>query len=518
LHSKHVQPDERFANQLAALARPQDVEDERWLARVRPAGWKNPTPSGTYNLVVIGAGTAGLVTAAGAAGLGAKVALIERGLFGGDCLNHGCVPSKALLRCARVAMSARDVSRFGVRTSGPIDVDFQAVMARMRGLRAQIAENDAVQRFRALGIDVFLGEARFIAPDRVRVDGTDIRFARACIATGSQPRIPDIQGLESSGYVTNETIFSLDQLPRRMAIVGAGPIGCELGQAFAVFGSNVILIDHGTRILAHDEADAALVVQTALERAGVEMRFGRDLERVERRADAKHLTLKTQAGREELDVDAILVCVGRTPETAGLDLETAGVEADERGVRVDDHLRTTNRRIFAAGDVCLPEKFTHTADAAARIVIQNALFFGRKKQSALHIPWCTYTQPELAHTGLTPEQIAERGLSAVTETIPFTDVDRSILDGEDAGFLRVHADARSGRILGATIVGEHAGEMITHITAAMVAGWKLRDLSSVIHPYPTRSEAVRRAADASNRRRLTPGRKRFLEWFLARRR
>jgi pyruvate/2-oxoglutarate dehydrogenase complex dihydrolipoamide dehydrogenase (E3) component len=355
--------------------------------------------------------------------------------------------------------------------------------------------------------------------DRVRVGDVELHFARACIATGSRPRIPPIVGLADSGYLTNESLFDLTHLPRRFAVVGGGPIGCEMAQAFARFGSKVILVQSGERLLEHDDPDAAAVVQSALEADGVDVRCGRKLDSVKRRGDGKVLRLTSRLGPEEVVVDDLLLGVGRVPVVDGLGLDQAGVESDEkRGVLVDDHLCTSNSRIYAAGDVCLPEKFTHTADAAARIVIQNALFFGRKKHSRLCIPWCTYTEPELAHTGISAEEARERGHAVVTEEVRFADVDRAIVDGETAGFLRVHADAKSGRILGATLVGAHAGELISQITAAVVAGTSLTQLSAVIHPYPTLSEAVRKAADAHRRRGLTPFRQRLLRRFLAWRR
>ncbi len=278
-------------------------------------------------------------------------------------------------------------------------------------------------------------------------------------------------------------------------------------------------MQRGERILEHDDPDAAAIVQAALEADGIDIRFGRKLESVERRDDGRLLRLSSKLGPEEIVVDELLLAVGRAPVVDGLGLDVAGVDADkERGILVDDHLRTSNKRIFAAGDVCLPEKFTHTADAAARIVIQNALFFGRAKKSRLCIPWCTYTEPELAHTGFSADEARERGHDVVTEEVRFADVDRAIVDGDAEGFLRVRSDGNSGRILGATIVAAHAGELISQLTAAMVAGTKLTELSGVIHPYPTRSEAVRKAGHAHRRRGLTPIRQRLLRRFLAWRR
>ena len=498
---------------------PMDRYNQALADNAHPADWVNPTPSGRYNLVVIGAGTAGLVTAAGAAGLGASVALIERDLLGGDCLNYGCVPSKCIIRSARQAHCVGAGGPYGIRAAAPAEVDFPAVMERMRRLRSRISEHDSARRFRDLGVDVYLGEGRFTGRDTVEVAGTTLRFARACIATGARAFQPTIDGLPEAGFLTNETVFSLTQRPERLAVIGGGPLGCELAQAFARLGSRVTLIEKIDHLLAREDPDAAAIVQEAFRREGIETMLGASIRAVRSRPGAKVLELKCSGHLVSLEVDEILVGAGRKPNVDGLDLHAAGVTYDSRkGVHVNDRLRTSNPRIYAAGDICSRFKFTHTADAAARIVIQNALFWGRKKYSALTVPWCTYTDPEVAHVGMYEHDARERGLKVETLTRHFRDVDRAIADGQEEGMARIHLKKGTDKILGATIVAAHAGEMISEITLAMVAGVGLGRMAGVIHPYPTQAEAVKQLADAYNRRKLTPRLKRVFTQLLAWRR
>jgi pyruvate/2-oxoglutarate dehydrogenase complex dihydrolipoamide dehydrogenase (E3) component len=485
---------------------PWDEHNRALVARVHPSDWTNPTPAGRYNLVVVGAGTAGLVAAAGAAALGARVALVERHLMGGDCLNVGCVPSKALVRAARAWTDVRRAAEFGLRAPAGLQGDFGAVMERMRRLRASLSPTDSAARFRALGVDVFLGEGRFTAPDTLRVGDAVLRFSRALVATGARASVPSIPGLADVGYLTNETVFDLTTLPARLAVIGAGPLGCELAQAFARFGAAVTLLDRGSQVLGREDADAAACVHEALARDGVRLALGGAITRVERGpAGEVRLHVEGPAAGAPLAVDAVLVGAGRTPNVEGLGLEAAGVALDpRRGIRVDDRLRTTNHRIFAAGDVCSEHRFTHNSDAQARIVVRNALFLGRARVSALTLPWCTYTDPEVAHVGLSERQAQARGLGVRTFVQPLRDVDRAVLDGETDGFVKVHVRAGSDRIVGATIVARHAGEMLPELTLAMSAGVGLGALASVVHAYPTQADAIRRLGDAYNRTRLTP--------------
>ena len=484
---------------------PWDVHNQWLIAHVHPPDWRNPTPRGRYNLVVIGAGTAGLVAAAGAAGLGAKVALVERHLLGGDCLNYGCVPSKALIRASRAAAEVAHAGQFGVRVPPGAEVDFPAVMERMRRLRADISPHDSARRFTQLGIDVFLGSASFSGADTLRVEDQLLRFKKAVIATGARAAGLPIPGLAESGYLTNETVFSLTELPRRLAVIGSGPIGCELAQAFARFGAAVDLLEIAPRILGREDDDASRLVARSLADDGVRIHLGVEIVGVSHDGESKMLEVKFSDGLRKLMVDEILLGVGRAPNVEGLELEAAGVEYDARaGVRVDDRLRTTNPRIFAAGDICTRFKFTHAADAMARIVIQNALFLGRAKASALTIPWCTYTDPEVAHVGLYPREARERQIAIDTYEVPLSSVDRAVLDAQAGGFVKIHVRKGSDRILGATVVAANAGDLIAELSLAMTAGLGLKQIARTIHPYPTQAEAIKKAADAYSRTRLTP--------------
>jgi len=495
---------------------PWDDHNRSLVGQVHPPQWKNPTPSGRYNLVVVGAGTAGLVTAAGAAGLGAKVALVERHLMGGDCLNVGCVPSKALIRCATAAAEARRSEAFGMHLgASSVLVDFGAVMERMRRIRASMAGHDSAQRFAELGVDVFLGGGRFVDGETVVVGGVELKFAKAVIATGARARIPDIPGLAAAEPWTNETVFELTVLPRRLVVLGGGPIGCELAQAFRRLGSEVVLIHNKAHVLDREDADAAAIVQAALVRDGIRLLLSAQVARVEAGTDGKRIHFKSPDAVGFLDADGILIGAGRLPNLEGLGLETVGVRHGAReGVEVDDFLRTSHPNIYACGDVCQKWKFTHAADFAARIVIQNALFamgpFGRRRWSSLVMPWATFTDPELAHVGLTEREAAERGIALDTYTQRFESVDRAILDGETEGFLRVHTERGRDRILGATIVGKHAGDLISEVSLAMKAGVGLGRIASVIHPYPTRADGIRKLGDLYNRTRLTPRAKSIL--------
>ncbi len=510
---------------------PLDPHNERLQANVHPPHWRQPKPKPLYDLVVVGAGTAGLVSAAGAAGLGAKVALVEKALMGGDCLNVGCVPSKALIRSADVLADLKRAGELGVRVAGEVTAEFPLVMERLRRLRAGLSGHDSAQRFSELGVDVFIGEGRFIDGRSVGVDNNVLRFKKAVIATGARAVTLPIPGLAEAGYLTNETLFSLTELPRRLAVIGAGPIGCEMAQAFARLGSQVTLLEQQKQLLPREDRDAAAVVEKAFREDGIQIDDHSRIVRVISRGGEKILELEDSeegrrvvpdggdnlqpGGKRQLCVDAILIGVGRAPNVEGLNLEAAGVQYDARsGVKVDECLRTTNRRIFAGGDICSPYKFTHAADAMARIIIQNALFFGRKKTTALIIPWCTYTDPEIAHVGLYAAEIEKRGVAFDTIQLELAEVDRAVLDSQTAGFLKVHVERKRGRILGATLVASHAGEMISELTVAMAAGMSLGSIGSIIHPYPTQASIIKQAADAYNRKRLTPRVSALLQWMI----
>jgi pyruvate/2-oxoglutarate dehydrogenase complex dihydrolipoamide dehydrogenase (E3) component len=488
------------------------------MAHVHPPDWVNPQPAACYDLVVIGAGTAGLVVAAGAAGLGLglKVALIEKSLMGGDCLNVGCVPSKCVIRSSRVVADMRDAAPFGIQPPDHIKVNFANVMQRMRRIRAGISHHDSVDRFNKLGIDVFLGSAEFVSSEAIAVKGSKLRFKKAVIATGARAVRPSVPGLAEAGYLTNETVFSLTECPKRFAVIGGGPIGCELAQAFHRLGSEVILFHKHGHLLDREDADAAEIVQQQCLRENLHLILNCTLEKVDQTAAGKIIYYRQNDVLKTVVVDEILVGAGRTPNVEGLNLEAVRVAYDFRqGVFVNDYLQTTNPRIYAAGDICMNWKFTHAADAAARIVIKNALFspfgLGRSKLSDLIMPWVTYTDPEIAHVGLSEQEAQAKGFNTNTIKIPFSTVDRALADGESEGFVKILHKRGSDQILGATIVARHAGEMISEITLAIATKQGLSALSGVIHPYPTQAEAIKKAADAYRRTLLTPRTKSLLK-------
>ena len=498
---------------------PWDVHNQQLVSHVHPLDWQNPKPASRYNLVVIGAGTAGLVCAAGAAGLGAKVALIERHLMGGDCLNVGCVPSKAVIRAARAAAAVRDAGDFGVHVPEGVSIDFGRAMERMRRLRASIAPHDAARRFRDLGIDMFIGEGRFVNAHTVEVGGERLAFKKAVIATGARAAAPPIQGLEEIFYLTNESVFSLTELPKRLAVIGAGPIGCEMAQSFARFGTEVLLVETMHGILPREDTDASGIVLESMQKDGVKLLCcGKEL-KLDKSAAGKIRLMVTSHGRDYDEVvDQVLVAVGRAPNVENLGLDAAGVAFTQKGVQVNDQLQTSRAHIYAAGDICSPYQFTHAADFMARIVIRNALFFGRSKASALTIPWCTYTEPEIAHVGLYEKQATEQGIAVDTFTRRLEDVDRAILEGRTDGLARVHVRKGTDKIVGATIVAANAGDMIAEITLAMTHKLGLGRIANTIHPYPTQAEVIRQIGDAYNRTRLTPFAKSLFSRLMAWRR
>ena len=487
---------------------PLDKHNTRLLDLLHPKEWIDPVPKPSYNLVVIGAGAGGLVSAAGAAGVGARVALIESHLLGGDCLTVGCVPSKALLRCAKATAAVRNAAEFGVRVKGDVTVDFGFVMERMRRLRASIAPVDSAKRYsEKLGVDVFIGRGRFTGKNTIEVNGKTLNFTKAVVATGGTAAVPDIPGLEHVPYLTNASIFNLTELPARLGIIGAGPIGLELAQAFQRFGSQVTVFSRSDKILPKEDPDAAEIVYRALLRDGVKFAYNVKYKGVESHGGKPPLTLviESGSGEQSFEFDALLVATGRKPAVKGLGLASAGIEYDERlGVKVNDRMQTTNPDVYAVGDVASKYQFTHMSDFGARLVIRNALFFGRDKFSNLIIPWATYTEPEVAHVGLYERDLQEQNIEFMTFIKEFSDVDRGIVDGETEGFVKIHVKKGSDQILGATIVGGHAGDMISEITVAMQSAMGLGKLANVIHPYPTAAEAIRQCGDAYNRSRLTP--------------
>jgi len=536
---------------------PDDAHNRALLDNVHPLEWTNPTPEGVYNIVVIGGGTAGLITAAVASSMGARTALIERGFLGGDCLNVGCVPSKALIRGARGqaelswlresglldgsalgpgaaggAAPAAGIPSASGGSSAPADprVAFPAVMERLRRIRATISSHDSAARYRdEFGVDVYVGEGRFTGKRSVAVTGDDgsvrdLRFAKAVIATGARAAAPPIPGLDATPYLTNESLFTLTELPESLVVIGAGPIGCEMAQSFARLGSRVELVEMAPRVLPREDPDVAAVIQAELERAGVSLHLGTAVVGVS--GDAATVTVRYRGGEgasgatdapdaeREVRAERLLVAIGRAPNLDGLDLDRAGVRSHPRGVEVNDHLQTCNKRVFAAGDVASPYQFTHMAEAMASLVVQNALFLPTGTVSRLTVPWSTYTSPEVAHVGLSEQEAEQQGIAIDVYRHEMAAVDRARLDGETQGFVKIITQRGKTKILGATIVAAHAGEMISEIVLAMQNGLGIDRLTSVIHPYPTQAEAIKRAAAGYLRNKLTPRVKRtFAIWF-----
>jgi len=497
---------------------PPDQYNQLLVSNARPDGYINPQPDGRYNLVVIGAGPAGLVAAAATASLGGKVALVEKHLMGGDCLNVGCVPSKALLRSARAYAHVREASSFGVDVPEGVRVNFSRVMERMRKLRAGISKHDAVSHFRELGIEVFLGAGQFTGRDSFEIDGKILRFAKACIATGARAAAPPIQGLNDVKYLTNESLFTLTELPRRLGVIGAGPVGCEMAQAFARFGSEVHLIEEIHGVLPREDSDASEIIRKSLLSDGVKVMCCGKALALRKSPGGIRMKFSSHGQDFDVEVDQLLVSVGRAPNVENLGLEAANVKFDRSGVVVDDFLRTSNHDIFAAGDVCSKYKFTHAADAMARIVVRNAFFFGRARASKLIIPWATYTQPELAQVGLNLQTAKKDNVKVDVVSVDLSDVDRAVLDGEEEGFGRLLLKAGTDTILGATLVSSHAGDMIGEVALAMTHNLGAAKLSTTIHPYPTQGEIWRKLGDTYNRTRLTSRSKGLLTRILAWRR
>ena len=479
---------------------------------------------GIYNVIVIGAGTAGLVTAAGTAGLGGRAALIERDLMGGDCLNFGCVPSKALISSARLIQQIRDAERWGLDRQQPQFV-FEKVFERMRARRAKIAPNDSQERFESLGVDIFRGEARFVSPHEVEVTGQRLRARNFVIATGSRPLIPKIEGIDEVPYFTNETIFDeLQEKPESMIVLGGGPIGCELAQTFRRLDVQVTIVQRGDQLLPREDRDVAEFLERRLINEGVRIIKNADVHSVAT-SDAGKIALQLvdrQSGRiaeRTFFADALLVATGRTANLRSLDLTSLGVEVTERGVRVNDHLQTSQRHIYAAGDVIGPFLFTHMADAQARVVVRNIVVpfqFLRQKMDYSLVPWCTYVDPEVAHVGLGEKEAKQKNIDYDLFVVPLEDVDRAVVESEDAGFAKVLTAKGFDKILGATIVAPHAGDLLHEFVLAMKAGIGLGAIASTIHAYPTFAELARKAGDKYNKTRLTPRAKRIFTWLYTR--
>jgi pyruvate/2-oxoglutarate dehydrogenase complex dihydrolipoamide dehydrogenase (E3) component len=468
---------------------------------------------GLYNVVIIGAGTAGLVTAAGTAGLGGRVALVERHKMGGDCLNYGCVPSKALIASARVINSIRHASKWGLEKQEP-RFEFEAVLESTRSRRAKIAPHDSADRFQSVGVDVFFGEASFVSPYEIVVGGQVLRGKNFVIATGSRPGIPSIDGIHDVPFFTNETIF--DQLrlkPESMIVLGGGPIGCELGQAMNRLGVKVTIIQAVDQILRKEDCDVADCMEALLEAEGIHVLRSSKTTRVFMRDGKIHLDLiRTPRGSHDGEqlkavADTLLVSAGRSPNVEKLDLGAAGVKFNRRGIQINAYLQTSQPHIYAAGDIVGPYQFTHTADAQARVAVRNILMpfqFLRAKIDYSVVPWCTYTAPEIARVGLNESEAKQQSISYDLICVRINELDRAIVEREELGFVKVLTPKGTDQILGVTIMAAHAGDLLHEFVLAKKFRIGLSQLAATIHAYPTFAELARKVGDHYNKKRLTP--------------
>jgi len=478
-----------------------------------------------YDFVVIGGGSAGLVAAVGAAQLGARTLLVERRALGGDCLYTGCVPSKALIASARFAARAGRAAEFGFepqawRFGGD---SFASVTRRVARVVERVAEHDAPEVFRALGVEVCFGEPRFVSPKEVEIGGAgrSVSARRFCVSTGSRPAAPPAEGLGETGFLTNEEVFGLERLPRSLLVLGGGPVGLELGQSFARFGSRVTVVELLDRLLAKEDEEVSAFVEGVMREEGLEVLTQTRAVRARREGGEKVLTVERGGREAELRAEEILVAAGRRPNVEGLNLEAAGVEYDARGVRTDPYLRTTARHIFAAGDVTGHFPFTHMAAYEASVVVRNALFFWplTQKVDFRVVPWATYTDPEVARVGLTEAEARERHGRVEIYRAEFADNDRAQAEGEARGFAKLVCAGRRGRLVGASIVGPHAGELIHEVVLAMKMRLGVTALGALTHVYPTLTQINQKAGvDALLRRLNSPLARSVMRRYLALRR
>jgi len=467
------------------------------------------------DICVIGAGAGGLSVAAAAAAFGVPVVLIERAEMGGECLNIGCVPSKALLAAGKRAAVMRGAAAFGV-SAPAVDVDFAKVAEHVRRVIAAVAPADSAERFTGLGVRVIKGHAKFKDRRTVTVgEDYEIRARRFVVATGSTPAVPPIPGLDTGPYLTNETVFSLSERPDRLIIIGAGPAGLEMAQAFCRLGSAVTVLEAATP-LAKDDPECAAIILDQLERDGVVIHSGIEVTRVQYAGDRVTVTFQGASGEQSVDGRHVLVATGRKPTIDGLDLEAARIKYDGAGIRVNQKLKTSNRRVYVIGDVAAGQlQFTHAANFHADLVIRNALFRLPVRINSDLIPWVTYTEPEIAHVGLTEAQARQRKLKFRILRWPYYDNDRAQAERETHGHIKV-ITGRKGEIKGATIVGAQAGELIAMWSLAIARGMNIRDLAGVVLPYPTLSEIGKRAAiDYFTPSLTSPRVRRIISWLRA---
>ncbi|MFQ5342687.1 MAG: dihydrolipoyl dehydrogenase family protein [Anaerolineae bacterium] len=447
--------------------------------------------SQTYDLVIVGGGSAGLTAAGFAVQLGARVALVEKHRIGGDCTWTGCVPSKTLLKAAKVAYEMRTADRHGLTPSEPV-VDLWRIMDHVRDVISGVYQQESPEALREAGIDVYLDTARFLDPHTLVVGDTTLTARRVLLATGAHPFVPPIAGLDGVDYLTYESVWDLEVLPEHLIVVGAGPIGCELAQAFRRLGARVTLVEALRRVLPLEDPQASRVLAEVFEAEGIVLRLNAMAERAWQDSDGIHLV----AGGEDSVGDALLVAIGRRPNVDGLDLERADVAYTANGIQVDDYLRTTQRHIYAAGDCTGGFQFTHYAGWQAFMAARNALLPGSSTGVTDRVPWATFTDPEVAHVGLNEEQARERfGDAVMICEWPMAQVDRAVAEGDTAGFIKL-VHKQDGTLLGATIVAGRAGEMIHEWVVALERGLKVGDMAGIIHVYPTYSTGAMQAAAA----------------------
>ncbi len=456
-----------------------------------------------YDLTVIGGGSAGLTIASGAASFGARVALIEKDRMGGDCLNWGCVPTKTLIHSALVAATVRQSEKYGIKTYG-VEVDFPAVMGRMRQVVKKIAEHDSPDRFRSMGVDVLLGQAEFQNANELRIGDQTISSKKIVIATGSHAAVPPIPGLSDTGFMTNVEALQLQVLPKSLAILGGGPIGLEFAQVFARLGASVTVIEMFPQLLPREDAEAAEIAQRSLANEGIHFVLGSKVVRAKKGECGKVVVVEQDGKQVEVPCEEIFVATGRRPNVEIPGLQNIGVEVEKTGIVVDSHLRTSIPYIYSAGDVKGGLQFTHVAGYEGKVVVRNALFPLKQRVDYRVVPWTIYTDPEIAHVGLTEQEAKDRHGQVHIYTSPFCDVDRAVIDGQDEGFVKVVAD-KKGQIIGAHVVGDHAGDLIQELVFAMHHSIPIGKISEVIHAYPTKVEGLRKAADVYWKERLFDG-------------
>jgi pyruvate/2-oxoglutarate dehydrogenase complex dihydrolipoamide dehydrogenase (E3) component len=474
-----------------------DEERERFLRRVRPGDWQNPVPRLRYDLVVIGAGPAGLAAVRAARTAGRSVALIESHWLGGNSLTAGSIPSKALIRTGRAFEAFINSAQFGGPDTVEPVANLAAAMRRMRQIRSRISEYSSVDRLVRRGVDVFFGAACFDTATSLSVDSVELHFDRALIATGARPNICAIPGLEEAGYLTSATIFDIEGLPGRLGIIGGGPLGCEMAQAFAHMGSHVTILQSEPKFLPREERDAAEILSLSLSRSGVDTRLNTRVNRVRVENGDKWIDAEFMGSKYSLPVDQILLSTGRSAKTESLNLSAVGVECDPDGrIQIDDWFCTNNPDVYAAGDVCMEHKFTNIAEASGNMAVMNAFGLGERRLSRMTVPWCTYCDPEIAHVGMNIWDAKRQSIAVKTYTVMMQDVDRAIIDGRDDGFVKIHVRGGTDEILGATIVASRASEMINEVAVIMHAKLGLAQVAGILHTYPAQSDALRLAAVA----------------------